>query len=193
MSIPSEPSSPALALPPLSPPMESPGRRSPPAAAGFHQEILRRLDAMEKRLLALESKMETRASPPAGPVPVASRRRYTPGDLTVDSHTPLTKVLQECDQDDVPLEKAMTMSACRMADVLFSPGTLRRSTLQGRNNTRSLDPAVLGLMMRRLKGQFGARCTDAQFRQYWKKCRQSLSAKCKHSRASAVRTLSFFD
>lgn len=181
------------------------------ATAAFQAEVLGRLQAMEERLTAMEQRLEAntqrleqvRTEEPATRTPgeaanrtqgeaVAPARVYTPADFGVDSATPLTKIMRECDEDNLPVERAMTMCTCKMADVLFTPRTLRRSSLQGRDDTEPLDTNRLGVMMRRLKGHFGQRCaSDAQFRSIWKRCRQSLSAKCKHLRKSAVRSLTY--
>ena len=125
----------------------------------YKAEVKQRLDTMEARLLRLEAmaqqQAQEQAETPRNPAATLGLRatraptwnNYTPADLEEDMSTPLTKVLQECDEENLPLEKVMTMSTCRMADILFSPGTLRSSTLQGRNSSEPLDPTRLGIMM----------------------------------------------
>ena len=160
--------------------------------------VLERLARVEERLAALEGCNQQQPvvgrpqSSGTTSTPVANF--YPPEMFQDEGESPLTKVLDDVEEENLPVERTMTMAACRMSNILFSPATLQRSTLQGRNDTASLDPRKLNFMLRKIKGRFGQRCTsDSHFRSLWKKCRQSLSAKCKHLRSRSMRSINFDD
>jgi hypothetical protein len=73
-----------------------------------------------------------------------------------------------------------------MADLHFSPRTLFTSSLQSKNDTKALDDSRINLMMAPKKRWYGQRCiSDDHFREMWKKCRASLSTKCKNHCSSS--------
>lgn len=167
-------------------PLDSPPEQLPldsPRQLPLEQEVPStsfmedRLKELEEEMVTLKRRMESGKS-----ISQWSSLRVTP-----DSRSPVTKLLAEVDEQELPVALAMTTSACKLADVLFSPGTLRRSSMSGRDNLETLDPDRVSAIKHRLRIHFGARCTTTVFNALWKRCRLSLSAKCKHQRQKAFR------
>ena len=76
-----------------------------------------------------------------------------------------------------------TAIACRLADLYFGAKVLGKSTLTGRNGTQVLDREILEEIRLDIQKHLGSRVAENKFITIWKKCRESIGAKCKHIRS----------
>ena len=83
-------------------------------------------------------------------------------------------------------EKACTLLACRLADIIFGPDVLAHSNLTGRDDRTALNPPDMTRIRDIIKRQFGHKFdTERDFNSVWKKCLDSIGTKCKNARKSA--------
>ena len=83
-------------------------------------------------------------------------------------------------------EKACTLLACHLANIIFGPDVLAHSNLTGRDDHTALNPPDMTRIRDIIKRQFGNKFdTERDFNSVWKKCRDSIGTKCKNARKSA--------
>ena len=55
---------------------------------------------------------------------------YPPEMFQDEGESPLTKILNNVKEENLPVARSMTLATCGKTDILFSTGTLQQSTLQ---------------------------------------------------------------
>ena len=85
---------------------------------------------------------------------------------------------------DMPPDKACTRVAVRLADVTFGPEVLAASNLTGRDHLSALSPKLLLHIHNIIKREYETKLPDNMpFSSVWKRCRDSIGAKCKNYRS----------
>jgi hypothetical protein len=133
------------------------------------REQVKRLTSMVEALV--QGQVGTGHDRPAQETPPSGSR----------SHTEV--LLEDPRIASMPLERACSAAACRLAEHVFGPEVLRVSNLTGRDGRSALDPAKLDTIKNSVKQHFSGRWrSDEHYETLWRKCREALSSKCKYHR-----------
>ena len=147
--------------------------------------------ALSSSTLVYAEPLPLAASSPTTSRTVSPRSRSVSGPSLTFSHNnsttaldPIQAILQDPFYEDMQPEKACTRIAGRMADVLFGPEVLAASNLTGRDNLSPLNSDTLLQIHNVILRQYGHRLPEnIKFSSVWRRCRESIGAKCKHYRS----------
>ena len=84
------------------------------------------------------------------------------------------------------VEREASTIACHLADLYFGPKVLGESNLTGRNGMQILDVSIIEKIRIEIRKHLGTRVSDEKYADIWRRCRDSISTKCKHARRPSI-------
>ena len=125
---------------------------------------------------------------PLPSLPPSTISTARPQDTTLASTDPIDRAVRDPYLDDLPPARACTTLVCRLTDIVFGPEVLARSNLSGRDDRTPLDANKVMMIKDIIKRKYGNKfATDNDFQAVWKRCKDSISTKCKNARKWNVR------